>query len=106
MDASLFTGYAQVLTRRSERDDVYRLDFSAVDLRHVAELLDLWEPRRRHAQRIRFDLARPHRLDPVDDPGEREPAGAIEQGAEFQSCHFEFLSLSPGLIDQHRHSLP
>ena len=85
MDARLFSGYAQILTRTAERDHIHGINLSSVDFRHIAKLFHMWEPRRRYLQRIRLDLACPYRLNSVNDASQRETAGPVKKTAKFHS---------------------
>lgn len=83
MNARLFPGNRQILTRTSESDNVYRLDIRSIDLCHIAEVLHSRESVARYTDRKLLNLAGPYRLNPEQRPGKRKPTGSIEQTAEL-----------------------
>ena len=70
----LLSGDGQILTRRSEGDNIHWFDLCPVDLCHVAELLAVRKPQFLNLQRERFDFRTPHRFNPVHRAGQLKTA--------------------------------
>lgn len=93
MDAELLSGNAQILARASECDNVYRFHFTAVNIRNASEMFHVRKPFTCHIDTELFNLACPHRLNPVQRSGKRKPAGAVEQASEF-NFSFHHITLT------------
>ena len=87
VNTQLFTGHGQVLTRRTEGNDVHRLYLCAVDVRDAPQLLHVGEPRRCYLQRERLDFRTPHRGYTAHHTGQRKAAYAVKQAPQRHASH-------------------
>ena len=72
------TGHAEILARRSETDDVNRLNLVALDLGHAPKMLHFRKTASCHGDGIRLNLCCPDRLDATQGRCKRETARAIK----------------------------
>lgn len=79
MDAGLFSGNGQILTRTAERDNVNGFDLVAMYFCHASEMLHVRKAKRCHGNWKRFDFAGPHRFDAVHRTGERESTRTVKK---------------------------
>lgn len=91
VDALPLTRHRQVLTRRTEGDDVHRLDLSAVNFGDVPQMLHEREPGCGNGDGVGFDLTGPYRRDTERMRRQRTRSAAVKQAAEFEHGVTSFL---------------
>ena len=74
---------AQVLARRTEGDDVHRLDSASFDVRYTADVLHLRQVCLGNSNRVRLHFACPHSPPAAHHGTQRHGPASIEQAAQL-----------------------
>lgn len=91
------TGYAHILARRAEGDDIHRFNLPAVHPGDIAIVLHKRQPLCGHPDGERLDLRSPHGGNAGEQAAQGETAGAVKEAAESQ-----FIQLVPPPLLQGR----